>query len=432
MGQSPKKEDVNTEEIGVPLLNGPTEFGLNHPYPVQYSGNCRKKAPIDSLLFCVRGSTTGRMNWADQEYGIGRGLASISHKKGNDYKYFLKGIIDYNLPKLLISATGSTFPNVSRDQLNKLDVEIPPLPEQKAIAHILGKLDDKIELNRRMNATLEAMARALFQSWFVDFDPVLDNAIANGKPIPEALQSKAERRKAVPDHKKLIHTNPELARQFPDRFTFNETLNKWIPKGWGVDNLLKLVELDTTSVKPYENPTQLYTHYSIPAYDESAKPIKELGEEIKSNKYAVKPNATLVSKLNPSTRRVWYVGLEVDEYSICSTEFMQMVPHHKTNSPFFYMLFNSDTFQNEVQSTVTGSTGSRQRAQPKMVGSINVLFPCEPVLDMINKTGQRWLDRQKFNLEETETLTKLRDTLLPQLISGKVRVPEEVVKGLGG
>jgi len=232
MGQSPKKEEVNSHGIGLPLLNGPTEFGPNYPTPVQFSDNCRKVAPQNSLLFCVRGSTTGRMNWADQKYGIGRGLASIVHKSGNAYNSFLKGVVDKSLSSLLASATGSTFPNVSRDQLNDLKISIPPLPEQKAIAHILGKLDDKIELNRQINQTLEAMAQALFKSWFVDFDPVLDNTLEAGSEIPDSLQAMAEKRQLVPNSKKLLHTNPALAAQFPSAFVFNEVLDKWVPEGW--------------------------------------------------------------------------------------------------------------------------------------------------------------------------------------------------------
>ena len=79
MGQSPKGENCNNTRQGIPLLNGPTEFGQNCPDPIQYTTEIRKKCLKHDLLFCVRGSTTGRMNWADQEYAIGRGLALIRH-----------------------------------------------------------------------------------------------------------------------------------------------------------------------------------------------------------------------------------------------------------------------------------------------------------------------------------------------------------------
>src|SRR5438132_9737855 len=172
MGQSPPGESCNTLGIGLPLLNGPTEYGPHHPTPVQFTTDARKRARSGDVLFCVRGSTTGRMNWADREYAIGRGVAAIRHKTSPELQPFVRAVIEYGLPGLLAQATGSTFPNVSGDQLGRL--WWPPLEEdeQRAVAHILGTLDDKIEINRRMNETMEAMASALFKSWFVDFDPV--------------------------------------------------------------------------------------------------------------------------------------------------------------------------------------------------------------------------------------------------------------------
>ena len=171
MGQSPSGDTVSTEH-GLALLNGPTEFGHDHPIPVQFTSDARKRAQPGDLLFCVRGSTTGRMNWADQEYAIGRGIAAIRHRHEPALQPFVRGVIELELPELLAQATGSTFPNVSAYQLAEISYPCLDKYEQRAIAHILGTLDDKIELNRRMNQTLEAMARALFTSWFVDFDPV--------------------------------------------------------------------------------------------------------------------------------------------------------------------------------------------------------------------------------------------------------------------
>src|SRR5574340_467387 len=88
MGQSPPGETCNRSGKGLPLLNGPTEFGQSKPSPVQFTTDPRKRARLGDILFCVRGSTTGRMNWADQEYAIGRGIAAIRHKKGREFQAF--------------------------------------------------------------------------------------------------------------------------------------------------------------------------------------------------------------------------------------------------------------------------------------------------------------------------------------------------------
>ena len=166
MGQSPSAADVNRENDGVPLLNGPTEFGSHHPKPVQFTTAPNRLAEAGDILFCVRGSTTGRMNWADQQYSIGRGIAAIRHRTNPELNPFIKGVIDLNLDLILQSATGSTFPNVTAKQLYSLKI-VPDL-NQDFIAKFLGDLDRKIELNRRMNETLEQIGQALFKKYFVD------------------------------------------------------------------------------------------------------------------------------------------------------------------------------------------------------------------------------------------------------------------------
>ncbi|GHU16004.1 hypothetical protein FACS1894163_04570 [Spirochaetia bacterium] len=125
MGQSPEGDDCNNDAIGEPLLNGPTEFGTYSPTAVQWTTDPRKYCTEGDLLFCVRGSTTGRMNWANRDYAIGRGLAAIRHRQGKENNWFIKAMIDAHLPGILAAATGSTFPNVGKDLLNDFKVIIP-------------------------------------------------------------------------------------------------------------------------------------------------------------------------------------------------------------------------------------------------------------------------------------------------------------------
>lgn len=161
MGQSPKKEFVSSTQEGLPLLNGPTEFGSSHPTPVQWSTSFSKTAEPGDILFCVRGSTTGRMNWADQQYAIGRGIASISAINPQE-RHFVRAAIDLVLPELLAAATGSTFPNVSRLQLSELPVALPSAAVRTEISGLLGALDDKIESNRRIAVKCDEVASELF------------------------------------------------------------------------------------------------------------------------------------------------------------------------------------------------------------------------------------------------------------------------------
>ncbi len=169
MGQSPLGNTCNYSGKGVPLLNGPTEFGSRFPTPIQFTSDPKRKASKGDLLFCVRGSTTGRMNWADREYAIGRGLAAIRHSGGGELNPFLKGVIDNNLRKLLAQATGSTFPNISKDQLDELKVVLPAISIQKIIALILSSYDILIENSEQRINILKNMAQILYTEWFVKF-----------------------------------------------------------------------------------------------------------------------------------------------------------------------------------------------------------------------------------------------------------------------
>ena len=145
-------------------------------------------------------------------------------------------------------AGGSAQPILNKSDFSQIKMFVPPLTEQKAIAYILGSLDDKIELNRQMNGTLEAMAQALFKSWFVDFDPVIDNALAAGNAIPDEFAERAKQRKAI--EKK---DNSDIQNLFPDEFEFTEEMG-WIPKGWSVQSFGDL--LDSTIGGDWGKPEQ--------------------------------------------------------------------------------------------------------------------------------------------------------------------------------
>jgi type I restriction enzyme, S subunit len=179
--------------------------------------------------------------------------------------------------KIIRDSEATGVPKINVAYLRNFPITLPPLPEQHAIAHILGALDDKIELNRRMNATLEAMARALFKSWFVDFDPVRAKAEGRDTGLPR-----------------------EIAELSPDEFEESELGE--VPKGWRVAAIAQIASTLKVSVMPGKSPTKVWEHYSIPAFDAGRVPILETGDTIKSGKYRVPPTCVLVSKLIHSFR----------------------------------------------------------------------------------------------------------------------------------
>ncbi|MCJ7624965.1 MAG: restriction endonuclease subunit S [Anaerolineaceae bacterium] len=430
MGQSPKGKECNNKGLGLPLLNGPTEFTSRSPIPVQFTEAGNKFAEPDDILFCVRGSTTGKMNYADQCYVIGRGIASIRGKNGYPTPY-VRAVLEQNLDRLLASATGSTFPNVGRDLLNNFEINSVSPEDAREINKLIISLEYKIELNRQINQTLESMAQTIFKSWFVDFDPVKAKIAAieagedaegitraamraiSGKTDDELGQMQA----GQPENYAQLKTTAGL---FPAAMQESELGE--VPEGWEVMQFSKLANLDTTSVKPHNEPGKLWEHYSIPAFDVNEAPNLELGSEIKSNKYKVNPTAILSSKLNPNTPRTWWPDVEDETSAICSTEFMQFVPTDVAQRTFIFGLVTSDIFQSGIKQRVTGSTGSRQRAQPRAVAEIDVVKPKEELVFAYCSHLTELPVLKAKNIKENITLAQLRDTLLPKLLSGELSV----------
>ena len=225
MGQSPIKSDVNSSGNGVALLNGPTEFGSRYPSPVQYTTNGKRFSEKGDILFCVRGSTTGRMNYSDQQYAIGRGLAAIRGKNGIPTPV-VKAIIENRLPALLQAATGSTFPNVSKDLLNTFQVEMLTVKDAVKLNSLITSMEDKLFNNTLMNQILEKIAQRIFKSWFIDFDPVKANA--EGVPFADL--------------------SPDIQSLFPSEFIESEM--GLIPKGWEVKSLSDFSEVVSKGTTP--------------------------------------------------------------------------------------------------------------------------------------------------------------------------------------
>lgn len=359
MGQSPKGESCNNIGNGEPLLNGPTEFGLKYPDPVQFTTEPTKNCKEGDILFCVRGSTTGRMNWANKEYVIGRGLAAFRHKKGLGYQYFLKGLIDYKLDFLLASATGSTFPNVSRELLENMEIHLPPLPEQRAIAGVLSSLDDKIDLLHRQNKTLEAMAEALFRQWFVE----------------EA------------------------------------------DAGWGETTLASYA----TNIRENATKESLGNHKNYVGLEHIPRKNIALDQSgntdsLGSNKSVFHKGDILFGKLRSYFHKVVFAPFD----GVCSTDILVIRPTKKEYFPFcLFWFFNEKV----VEHSDLGSGGTRMpRTNWDIVSSYLIPKPNEDLIKIFSDIVAPWLGKISENIEQVRHLESLRDTLLPKLMSGEVRL----------
>ncbi len=264
---------------------------------------------------------------------------------------------------------------------------------------MLRMLDDRITLLRETNATLEAIAQALFKSWFVDFDPV--RAKAEGRQ-PEGMDA-------------------TTAALFPD--SFEESELGLVPKGWSIGCVGDLSSQKKGSVNPFASPEVLFEHYSLPAFDSGQAPVFELGKEIKSNKTPLPEEAVLLSKLNPHIPRVW-LPVSHGVNAVCSTEFLAYSPQGGASKELIYCLFSSDTFQQQLCQLVTGTSNSHQRVKPDQVLAVKLPIADKPALRAFTEIVRPLFDRVHAGRLQAQTLTQLRDTLLPRLISGQLRLPE--------
>ena len=387
MGQSPPGDTVSGG-VGLPLLNGPTEFGPHHPTPIQFTTDARKIAHPGDLLFCVRGSTTGRMNWADKKYAIGRGVAAIRHRCASELQPFVRAVIEFELPKLLVQATGSTFPNVSASQLASIPYPNLSAAEQRAIAHILGTLDDKIELNRRINETLEAMARALFKSWFVDFDPV--------------RAKMAGRDTGLPKH---------LADLFPDRLVESEVGE--IPEGWEVMALDTIADFRNGLALQRYRPQTRYERLPVVKIAQLRSGKTDSGEWATSDicpEFIIDDGDVVFSWSGSLMVMVWCSGraaLNQHLFKVTSTRF-----------PKWFFLHNVRSHLANFQTIAAGKATTMGHIKRHHLSDAMCTVPDSRLLAAADGPLSAIFERSLSANIQSRTLASLRDTLLPKLISG--------------
>jgi len=411
MGQSPPGGTCNDRGEGVPLLNGPTEFGPHHPSPVQFTTDARKLARTGDILFCVRGSTTGRMNWADREYAIGRGVAAIRHRTRPHLQPLVRGVIEGELRGLLAQATGSTFPNVSARQLS--DLTWPPIPEdeQLAIATMVGALDDKIDLNRRMSVTLAEIARAIFKAWFVDFDPIRAKAEGRDLGLP----------------------NP-ITDLFPDGLLESDIGQ--IPEGWQAEPLGDHIEV--VRGLSYRGASLVGEREGLPLHNLNSvlegggykyEGIKWYAGEYKG-RHLAKPGDLIVANTEQGHNHL-LIGCPAIVPGTFGHD--ALFSHHLyrvralESSPltrlFIYHLLLERRMRNEVIGYTHGTTVNMLSVDGLKHPRFAVP-PADLVAAFEGLVGPMF-KRSEHLIGEVRTLAALRDTLLPKLISGEIRVATE-------
>jgi type I restriction enzyme S subunit len=302
----------------------------------------------------------------------------------------------------------SAVPGLNRDAAHARTLRIPKEEaEQKAIAHILGTLDDKIELNRKMNETLEAMAQALFKSWFVDFDPV---------------RAKLEGRKPA-------GLDSATAALFPS--VFQDSPLGQIPKGWTAQRLPDAIEV---------NPRRLLKAGVIAPYlDMKNLPTRgHCADEVVARKFnsgtKFQNGDTLLARITPCLEngKTGYVDfLEDGQIGWGSTEYIVFAPKFPLPPQFGYLLARSDALRSHAIQNMTGTSG-RQRVPAECFNTFFLAVPPPKVANHFNEMTAPLMVKIKANTQESRTLATLRDTLLPKLLSGELSLPAATLAAQAG
>ncbi|RYM12886.1 restriction endonuclease subunit S [Sphingobium cupriresistens] len=307
---------------------------------------------------------------------------------------------------------GTTQAYISLGALREFPVPLLPAADMREVNILLGSLGSKIELNRRMNETMEAMAQAIFRDWFVDFGPVRRKMA--GATDPVAIMGGL-----TPDPTRAT----ELAALFPDALDVDD-----LPMGWQLLALSDVANQTKGSINPQALPDTVFEHYSLPAHDSGHGPAMDLGATIKSNKVPVPSGSVMLSKLNPEIPRVWIPNDEAGFPQIASTEFLVFKPKSGCSRGLLYFMFRDPTVRQILEGMVTGTSKSHQRISPPALLQTKLVVGDGSAFGAFDEITEPMVKRLLALRAENRTLAETRDYLLPRLMSGEVRVGDATLE----
>ena len=326
----------------------------------------------NDIVFARTGGSTGRNYFYDGSDGVFvyAGFLikfSIDPEKVNPkyVKYYCRSK-QYN-DWVQSFNTGSTRGNINAQTFGNMEIPLPDRKQQDYLVSILEPIDEKIKINKQINDNLEQQAQAIYHERFETVSP-------------------------------------------------ND-----LPSEWRIVTLGEVATISNKSFNPLKEPEILLEHYSIPAFDEARFPVFDLSTSIKSNKFIIDASCFMISKLNPTTKRVWKPYCLTGN-AVCSTEFIVYKAKDKTITDFLYSVIDSNSFSDFMCSHVTGSTGSRQRTTPSDTLSYELILPSEDELAEFQSLVSPMYAQIRINAIENDRLKRLRDSLLPKLMSGEIDV----------
>lgn len=395
-GTSPKGELINSDGIGLPFFQGSKEFGELAPRPERYTEHPVRTASEGDVLVGVR-APVGKVNLSPFDCAIGRGVMAVTPKNQSDGKFlfyflrYLEGKWDS------LGSTGSIFENLSASVLRS--VEIPENLNRAKIGEVLYDLDLKIENNKLLAQNLESTAQRIFRSWFIDFDPV----------------------KAKMAGEEPVGMDAETAAIFADSMEEHEL--GLLPSGWKTSSLGDLVEL--VGERATAGGATLSAPY-VPIDQISSKSIflKNWlsGEEAKTSLVSFQQGDVLFGAMRPYFHKVCLAPFAG---TTRSTVFVLRPRDSRLQMFSLMQVFAEST----IEFATNNSSGSTipYATWKGVLEDVRVVVPPSPLLDRFQELAENLVKAGYGFLKENETLSRLRDELLPRLISGELEIPDEML-----
>ncbi|MDD9177458.1 restriction endonuclease subunit S [Aliivibrio sp. A6] len=402
-GKTPKKT-----LSGVPLItakvikNGeilePNEFIASENYD---SWMVRGLPKAGDVVLTVEAPLGQVAQLEDSYVALAQRVVTLRGKKGVLDNTYLKYLLMSSQMQSALDgrSSGSTVKGIKQSELRKLELELPDINVQEKIATILGSLDGKIAINKSMNQTLEKIAQRIFKSWFIDFDPV----------------------KANKEGVAFDGLSPEIQALFPSEFEESEL--EMIPKGWDVSSLSERVNINPRRTLKKGVVTH---HIDMKVLPTSSMSISEVVEKEFKSGTKFQNHDTLLARITPCLEngKTAYVNcIPENEIAWGSTEFIVMNPKLKFFREYVYLLARTEELRAYAIKNMTGTSG-RQRVSGALVGEYLITNPSDAIVEEFHHITEQFFSKIAENTKNSVVLEKIRDRLLPKLISGQITVGE--------
>lgn len=437
-GKTPKKVDNGIPLITAKIIKNGRIQEVNEFIAINdYDDWMVRGLPLEGDVVLTTEAPLGEVAQLDaRKVALAQRVITLRGKKGileNDYLlYLLQSSFVQN--QLDGRASGSTVTGIKQSELREIILRLPPVSLQKSISHQLKCLDKKIDLNNKINKTLEQMSQTLFKSWFVDFDPVIDNALDAGNPIPEALQTRTELRQKVRNSADFKPLPAEIRSLFPSEF--EETEVGYLPAKWIYSGLRKLIDIKHGFAFKGEYFSETKTNQILltPGNVRIGGGFKfdklkyYKGEIPKDYIFGVDDIFVSMTDLSKECDSLGYaarVPSREDTQFLHNQRLGRVIlgKHPSSVKEFIYQVLISQNYRNTVLGSVTGTT-VKHTSPSKILSHVishSENGEVERKFDSICSNISLAISR---NNENNRILLKLRDTLLPKLISGELTLED--------